>query len=162
MKKTEEVSIRFEKYSSADALFSTDANLLNQAKLATQNSYAPYSEFYVGAAMQLTDGKIILGCNQENSAFPSGLCAERVALFKYGSEPGQAPIEAIAITARSQNLNLDHPLTSCGGCLQVMIDFEMRQETPIKVIFGGETGEVWIFESVQNLIPFAFGERRFK
>ena len=135
--------------------------LLDEATKATNHSHAPYSNYFVGCSLELENGEIILGYNQENVAFPSGLCAERVALFKYGTEHA-SKITRMAVTARSPLHLTQHPITSCGGCLQVMIEFEKRQKQPIAVLFAGETGVVQIFDSVADLIPFAFHDPDFE
>jgi cytidine deaminase len=134
---------------------------LNLATEATRKSHAPYSNYFVGCALELENNETLVGYNQENVAFPSGLCAERVALFRYGTEHS-AKIRRLAVTARSAHHLTQHPITSCGGCLQVMIEFEKRQGQPIEVLFAGEAGKVQIFHSVADLIPFSFKDHDFE
>jgi cytidine deaminase len=124
MKKS--ITLHFTEYEKQDQLPSDWSQLLDCAKNATNNSFAPYSQYLVGWSLELENGEIVLGYNQETVAFPSGLCAERVALFKYGTEYGSR-ISRMAVTARSPLHLTQHPITSCGGCLQVMIEFEKRQ-----------------------------------
>jgi len=130
--------------------------LLDGALEATKRSYAPYSDFHVGAAIQLANGELVLGCNQENAAFPSGLCAERVAFFSAGVQfPGMA-IEALAITIRSNSKSDEHPAAPCGGCLQVMRDVEQRQGSPIRIYLKGAGATVYEAASVATFLPFGF------
>lgn len=159
MKKS--ITLNYLEFESQDQLSAEWKKLLQLAKNATQHSHAPYSNYFVGCSLELESGEIVLGYNQENVAFPSGLCAERVALFKYGTEHA-SKITRMAVTARSPLHLTQHPITSCGGCLQVMIEFEKKQQQPIAVLFAGETGVVQIFDSVANLIPFAFHDPDFE
>jgi cytidine deaminase len=130
--------------------------LLAAALEATQRAYAPYSDFHVGAAIQLANGEQLLGCNQENAAFPSGLCAERVAFFAAGVQfPGVA-IESLAITIRSATKADEHPAAPCGGCLQVMRDVEQRQGSPIRIFLKGAGAPVYEASSVATFLPFGF------
>jgi cytidine deaminase len=137
-------------------LWEADMKLLDSAHIAALSAYAPYSTFYVGAALLLENGEIITGNNQENAAYPSGLCAERVALFYAGAQFPGLSIEAIAITARSANQVVNNPVMSCGGCLQAMIEYENRQQKPIRVIMQGEVGDIYIAKNLSQLIPFSF------
>jgi cytidine deaminase len=159
MKKS--ITLNYLEFESKDQLSAEWTKLLQLAKNATQHSHAPYSNYFVGCSLQLESGEIVLGYNQENVAFPSGLCAERVALFKYGTEHS-SKIRRMAVTARSAHHITSHPITSCGGCLQVMVEFEKQQKQPISVLFAGETGVVQIFDSVKDLIPFAFEDPEFE
>ncbi len=137
-------------------LSTLDQELLVKAQEATDNSYAPYSNFHVGSALRLADGTIIIGTNQENAAYPSGLCAERTAIFYAGSTyPGQV-IESIAITARRADSKNFLPVTSCGGCRQVLIEYESRQNSPIRVIMQGTDNKINISSSASNLLPMMF------
>lgn len=130
--------------------------LLDGALDATKRAYAPYSDFHVGAAIQLANGELMLGCNQENAAFPSGLCAERVAFFAAGVQfPGVA-IESVAITIRSDSKADEHPAAPCGGCLQVMRDVEQRQGSAIRIYLKGAGEPVFEAASVATFLPFGF------
>ena len=149
------VNIRYMEYDSIEEIHASWRILLEKAIQATENSYAPYSKFNVGAAVRMSGGEIITGSNQENAASPSGLCAERVALFAaHHNYPGSA-VEAIAIAAR-QDGKLTSTLTyPCAACLQVLAESQKRSGTPIKVIVGS-SGKVQIFDSVESLLPFSF------
>lgn len=130
--------------------------LMNQAIETRKNAYAPYSKFRVGAAILLDNGKIVLGSNQENAAYPSGLCAERVAIFQAGAIYPNAKIVKLAITAASDtNLTLS-PIPPCGACRQSIAEYEFKQDTPIEIYFMGESGEVYKSNSINNLLPLSF------
>lgn len=133
-----------------------DAELLRQAHEATNNSYAPYSKFHVGAAVRLANGVIIKGNNIENAAYPSGLCAERVALFSAQAQYPDVAVEALAITARSENAEVTEPVAPCGACRQVMVETEQRSKQPMRIICQGETGPVMVFDGIETLMPFIF------
>lgn len=138
-------------------LSTEDANLLQIAKASLQNAYAPYSKFLVGCALLLANGEVIIGNNQENAAYPSGLCAERVAIFYAGAKFPGVPIVAMAITAKSSNQVLIKPVMSCGACLQSLSEYEHRYDTPIRTILQGETGEIYIAEQgTKAFLPFQF------
>ncbi|MCX2473820.1 cytidine deaminase [Pedobacter sp. MC2016-05] len=154
------LNITFEQYNGVSELKEQDAALCENAEKALASSYSPYSKFRVGTAIRLASGEIILGSNQENLAYPSGLCAERVALFSIGSAYPNSLIESIAITAQTDAFEILKPVTSCGGCLQVMAEFERKQASPIEVIFYCLNGEVLKVPSVQSLLPFSFVEDR--
>lgn len=154
------LNISFEQYAGVNELAENDRVVCENAAQALATSYSPYSKFRVGTAIRLASGEIILGSNQENLAYPSGLCAERVALFSIGSNQPNAVIESMAITAQTDNFEITKPITSCGGCLQVMAEFERKQKTPIAVIFYCLNGEVLKVPSVKSLLPFSFVEDR--
>ena len=139
-----------------DELSQEHQRLISKASEALDSSYSPYSGFSVGAAIELNDGTIVLGSNQENIAYPSGLCAERVALFSVGTNFPNQEIKSIAIVAKSIHGNVTDPVTPCGAFRQVMIEFESQQTKPISVIMMGNEGKIWVSESVNNLIPFYF------
>ena len=120
------------------------------------NAYAPFSYFYVGAALLLDNGEIITGSNQENAAFPSGLCAERVALNTFGNMNVSNKIIALAVTARSEKFAIPKLLSPCGGCLQVMSEFVKRQNQNFKVIAFTEAHGLYLAESVDCFLPFGF------
>jgi cytidine deaminase len=143
-------------FEKADELPPHEQSLLMEAQKATENAYAPYSKFKVGCAVQLANGEIVTGSNQENVAYPSGLCAERVAMFYAGSRYPGVTIQAIAITARSSDFVLSEPVTSCGACLQSMLEYENKQNQPITVILQGETGEIYVAHGLQTFMPFQF------
>jgi len=155
-----DLNITIEQYASVDELSKNDFSLCKLAEKALTNSYSPYSRFRVGTAVRLTSGETVLGSNQENLAYPSGLCAERVALFTIGAGFPNAVIESMAITAQTDDFDIVKPVTSCGGCLQVMAEFERKQNRPIEVIFYCINGEVLKVASIKSLLPFAFVEDR--
>jgi len=154
------LNISFEQYNQLSDLNELDKTLCGLAEQALAGSYSPYSKFRVGTAIRLSTGEIVLGSNQENVAYPSGLCAERVALFSIGSNYPNAVIQSMAITAQTDAFEILQPVTSCGGCLQVMVEFERRQKLPIEVIFYCLNGEILKVPSVKSLLPFAFVEDR--
>ena len=131
-------------------------SLMNQAIETRKNAYAPYSRFRVGAAILLDNGKIVLGSNQENAAYPSGLCAERVAIFQAGAIYPDAKIVKLAITAASDTNPTLSPIPPCGACRQSIAEYEFKQETPIEIYFMGESGEVYKSNSINNLLPLSF------
>ena len=145
-----------EVYNNIDELSNADKLLVENAINASENAYAPYSNFFVGAAVLLKNGIIVKGNNQENSAFPSGMCAERVALYSAKANYKNENIKAIAIYAKSGNFILDKPVFPCGACRQVMIDYELNQKESIRVIMCSEKGEVIITKDVKTLMPFHF------
>lgn len=134
----------------------SDAELLRLAHEATNNSYVPYSKFHVGAAVRLANGVIIKGCNIENAAYPSGLCAERVTLFAAQAQYPDVPVEALAITARSEITEVKEPVAPCGACRQVMVETEQRSGQPMRIICQGESGPVFVFDGIETLMPFIF------
>lgn len=158
--KIQNFNISYETFNGIDELPAADQMLCLKAKDALASSFSPYSKFKVGTAILLADDQIVLGSNQENLAYPSGLCAERVALFNIGANYPNAIIKSMAITAQTENFKIVNPVTSCGGCLQVMIEMEKRQKSPIEVIFYCIDGQVLKVESIKSLIPFAFVEDR--
>ncbi len=156
------ISTSFDVYSNETELNQLDFNLLTEAKEAVQKAYAPYSNFHVGSAVLLEDGTIIQGNNQENAAYPSGLCAERVAMYYAGANYPHLKIKAIAITCHSENEAIDKPISPCGSCRQAMAEYETRHQQQIKVIMSGEVGEILISESIQNLLPLMFTNKDLK
>ena len=137
-------------------LSSGDAMLMKKAIEARQTAYAPYSKFHVGAALLLENGEIILGNNQESAAYPTGMCAERVAVWKAGSSFPEVKIHALAISASSLIATVDKPVGPCGACRQTLSEYEINQKTPFKVNFMGEIGEIVVTESLLSLLPFSF------
>lgn len=134
-------------------------NLMKRAISIRENAYAPYSKFKVGTALLLDNGEIILGSNQENAAYPSGLCAERVAVFQAGTIHPNAKILKMVINATSETHIIDSPIPPCGSCRQSIAEYEMKQETPIEIYFTGETGVIYQSESLKNLLPFMFDKK---
>lgn len=152
-----EITIPYEEYADERALPAADAALLQRARLCVENAYAPYSEFMVGAAVRLADGTVVCGSNQENVAFPSGLCAERVAVFAAGANYPGVPIAALAVTARAADSQpVGYPISPCGACRQSLIEYEQRYGYKIRVILQGSTGKVVVFDGIDRLLPFQF------
>lgn len=152
MKETK-IEIKIEEIA-LDELSPLDAELVNRAIAAADQAYAPYSHFHVGVALMLTNGKIVTGNNQENAAYPSGLCAERVALFYAGSQYPDVPARAIAIAAKA-NGEMKESISPCGGCRQVMLESEQHGKNPIRVLMCGKES-VKIVSSAKDLLPLAF------
>ena len=150
------IEINLEEFDSVSELPVSIQKLMNKAHEAREKAYAPYSRFKVGAALQLKSGEIITGNNQENAAYPSGLCAERVAIFHAGSQNTDATFVSMAITAKSLNHVLSSPIAPCGGCRQVLAEYEVKQDPSIEIYFMGETGKIIKANSVKDLLPLIF------
>ena len=153
--KKEEIKLSFNRATYKE-LSSVEKKLINQSKSVLKNAYAPYSGFLVGASLLLDNGKIVKANNQENVAFPSGLCAERVALFYAGSEYPDAIIKSIAITARFKSFQVNDIVSPCGACRQVMAEYQERQKNNIRILLHSSNDEVLIFTKVDDLLPFIF------
>lgn len=134
-------------------------SLMNQAINIRKTAYAPYSKFRVGCAILLDNNKVVLGSNQENAAYPSGLCAERVAIFQAGSIFPDAKILQMAISATSDERPVVEPIPPCGSCRQSIAEYEIKQEMPIEIFFMGESGTVYQSDSLRNLLPFMFDKK---
>ncbi|OAD91429.1 cytidine deaminase [Aequorivita soesokkakensis] len=154
--KKQKIEIPLEVFEAVSELPIDIQELMNKAQQARENAYAPYSRFRVGAALQLSSGKIVLGNNQENAAFPSGLCAERVAVFNAGANFPNEIITALAITVRSENKKISEAIAPCGACRQSLAEYEQKQKSPIEIYFMGETGEIIKVASVMDLLPLGF------
>ncbi|MDB4923509.1 cytidine deaminase [Mucilaginibacter sp.] len=155
-----EIKIAFKEYQTLTELDKPTYDLCFEAVKAMEGSHSPYSKFRVGAALRLQSGKIIYGSNQENVAYPSGLCAERVALFYWGANHADDPIEAMAVTASTDEFEILQPVTSCGSCLQVLAEYEKKQNKPIEIILFCNDGPVWVMNGVDSFLPFLFFEKR--
>jgi len=154
-----EIKINFKSYSTISDLSIAGQQLCAEAVKAKESSHSPYSKFRVGAALRLQSGKIVYGSNQENAAYPSGLCAERVALFTWGANYSDDPIVAMAVTASTDEFELLHPVASCGACLQVLAEYEKKQNGPIEIILFCNDGPVWVMNGVESFLPFLFFEK---
>jgi cytidine deaminase len=130
--------------------------LMIRAQQAREHAYAPYSLFRVGAALRLSSGEIVLGNNQENAAYPSGLCAERVAVFSAGANFPNEIITDLAITVRAESHEVTEAIAPCGACRQSLAEFEQKQKAPISIYFMGEKGEIFKVGSVMDLLPLGF------
>lgn len=159
--KKKQFSIDIFEYDTYSELDIETQKLLEKAKEITKNSYAPYSNFHVGAALILENGEIITGSNQENAAYPSGLCAERVALFWANSQYPNVPVKAIAIIAEKNKKFIEKPVAPCGACRQVLLETELRFNRPIKIILAGKN-KVNIIENAQSLLPINFDRKALK
>lgn len=133
-----------------------EISLMLLAFEARSKAYAPYSKFTVGTAILLDNGEVIQGSNQENAAYPSGLCAERVAIFYAGATFPNAKIVKMFITASPQDRDLEEPIPPCGSCRQVIAEYEFKQDTPIAIFFMGAKGDIYKSESLKNLLPLVF------
>lgn len=143
-------------FNNLSELEEADQQLIKKAIEAKSNAYAPYSNFKVGAAILLENGEVVTGNNQENAAYPSGMCAERVAIWKVGSQYPNQKILKLAIVASSANKIVDKPVGPCGACRQTLLEYELNQKTPFEVIFMGEVGNVVKVDSIHTLLPFSF------
>lgn len=155
MKKLE-LKISYTEYDNENELEEKQRFLLNKAKEIVNKAYAPYSNFKVGAAVLLKNGEIVTGNNQENVAFPSGLCAERIAVYAAGANFPDVAIEAIAITCKTSVFEVNEPLSPCGACRQAISEYELRHKNQIKIILSGEKGKIRIINSMADLLPFVF------
>jgi cytidine deaminase len=153
-------TIAYQLFNTIEELDEADQMLCAEAQRALDTSYSPYSKFKVGTAVMLANGEVVSGSNQENVAYPSGLCAERVALFAIGALHPKVIIKKMVITAISANFKVTKPVTSCGACLQVMAECELRQQEEIEVLFYCIDGEIWKLRGIKNLLPFGFVEQR--
>jgi cytidine deaminase len=141
-----------------DSLLSKeDYLLLSRARKVTEQAYAPYSNFFVGAAGLLSNKEILTATNQENASFPAGICAERVLLSAITALYGTMAIDTIAISFNKKNGESDHPISPCGICRQSLVEFESRVKKPIRLILAGMKGKVAILDSVSFLMPLNFG-----
>ncbi len=156
-----EISItsQFSVFDSMEELPIDIQNLMEQAVAVRKKAYAPYSKFRVGTSLLLDNGKIVIGSNQENAAYPSGLCAERVAVFHSGAMYPDAKILKMAITAASDTNTTTAPIPPCGSCRQSIAEYEIKQESPIEIYFMGEVGSIYKSASLKNLLPFMFDKK---
>jgi cytidine deaminase len=156
--KTTEIRIIVHEFENIGELPETDQALLWEARRVTPMAYAPYSGFHVGAAVLLGNGTIVTGNNQENSAYPSGLCAERVAMFYANANYPDSEIKAIAISAAKDGVLVSEPVKPCGGCRQALAETEMRFEMPIRIILGGQHS-IMVMHGVESLLPLSFSKK---
>lgn len=149
---------QYDVYDSIDELKSEDAWLLNEAREVTQNAYAPYSNFYVGAVAKLVNGEIVAGTNQENASYPVGICAERVLLGNAATLYPGVSIDTLAVSYDGQEIKSDHPISPCGMCRQSLLEYESRVNRPIRLILAGQQGKVYVLATAKVLLPFAFSK----
>ena len=153
--KNKELKIAYQEYNSLDELEPADRRLADAAIEATSQSYAPYSNFNVGAAVMYGDEEIVKGSNQENAAYPSAMCAERTALFYASSNRPEVPIKGIAIAARQNGTLTGSPVTPCGACRQVMAQYQTKSGIPMHIILIG-SDKILKFNKVEDILPFIF------
>ncbi|NNF76314.1 MAG: cytidine deaminase [Flavobacteriaceae bacterium] len=151
-----EISSKFNVYPSLKDTPVQVQKLMLKAIEAREKAYAPYSKFNVGAAVLLDNGKIVTGNNQENASYPSGLCAERTAVYAANANFPESKMRILTITAASCRKETEIPIPPCGACRQVIAEYETRQDAPIEIYFMGKKGEVVCSESLANLLPFIF------
>lgn len=151
-----DIRSHFEEYGGIEELSESDRELFMLAVEARDKAYAPYSKFSVGAALRLDNDLIITGNNQENAAYPSGMCAERIAVWSALSQYPETKITKLFITARSDKREVNRPVSPCGSCRQTLAEYEIRQKQPMEVYFTGETGIILKAASVRDLLPFMF------
>lgn len=149
-----EIGIRAFQY---EELNESDRKLIDAAKEATNRSYAPYSNFSVGAAALLADGTLVTGSNQENAAYPSGTCAERTTLFYANSQYPDQPVVSLAIAARSASGYLETPIPPCGACRQVLLETEQRYHQPMRILLYS-LNDIYVIEGTKDLLPLSFGK----
>lgn len=146
----------YQVYNDISELPEKDAWLLREARAVTEQAYAPYSNFHVGAVAMLSNGEVVAGTNQENASYPVGICAERVLLGNAATVYPKISIETIAISYNSDTVKSDHPISPCGMCRQSLLEYETRVNKPIRLILGGMEGKVHVISSAKLLLPFAF------
>lgn len=157
MKIKRDSTFQFTEYSGINELPDNLKLLAHSAKQALATSYSPYSHFAVGAAVKLQNGEVVLGSNQENGAYPSGICAERVALFYAGTAHPKVPVEAIAIAASYKGKPVSEPISPCGSCRQVMMETQNIGKKPFTILMVGEK-KVVVVDDVRILLPFSFSD----
>lgn len=150
------LTVAYTEVSGISELTEGDRQLLNEAWEACELAYAPYSNFHVGAALILANEIIFKGNNQENAAYPSGICAERVAVFSASSQYPGVPIKSMAVVAKTDVFNLSIPVTPCGACRQVIAEYETLSGEPIRILLQGNSDKIWIIEGIANLLPLMF------
>ena len=154
--KENKYEFQYEVYDDISQLTEQDAWLLTEARAVTEQAYAPYSNFHVGAVAILENGEVVAGTNQENASYPVGICAERVLLGSVATAHPKVPIKSIAISYNSEEVKSDHPISPCGMCRQALLEYETRLKKPIRLILGGMEGKVFIIKTASLLLPFAF------
>jgi cytidine deaminase len=154
--KEKKYEFEYEVYDDISHLNEQDAWLLNEARTVTEQAYAPYSNFYVGAVAMMENGEVVAGTNQENASYPVGICAERVLLGIVANMYPNVPVKTIAISYNGDEVKSDHPISPCGMCRQALLEYETRLKSPIRLILGGMEGKVYIIKTASLLLPFAF------
>jgi len=158
--RTIDINIKMQ-FCQPEELTAEDRQLVDAAIEATNNAYAKYSHFHVGAALRLENGTVVKGANQENAAFPSSLCAERTAVFAAQANYPDQPITTIAIAAKNDKGLLQEPITPCGSCRQVILEIEDRYKKPVRILLYGQSG-VYIINTIKDLLPLSFVDANMK
>lgn len=146
----------YEVYADIRELSEADAWLLTEARSVTEQAYAPYSNFHVGAVAMMENGEVVAGTNQENASYPVSICAERVLLGTIATMHPKVAVKSIAISYNSASVKSDHPISPCGMCRQALLEYETRTDAPIRIILSGQYGSIYIIKSASFLLPFAF------
>jgi len=146
----------YEEYDDISELKEEDAWLLTEARTVTEQAYAPYSNFQVGAVAILENGEIVAGTNQENASYPVGTCAERVLLGSIATLHPNVPVKSIAVSFNTKESRSDHPISPCGMCRQALLEYESRVKNPIRMILSGQSGKIFIVKTAKFLLPLAF------
>lgn len=154
-----QISTSIKIFDSASELPEQIQQLMNQAVEARNTAYAPYSKFKVGAALSLENGEVVRGSNQENASYPSGLCAERTAIYAAGANYPNQKIKVLAISATSEKHDVTEPIAPCGACRQAIAEYEQKQDEPIQIYFTGISGKVICVESLLDILPLAFNNK---
>jgi len=155
--KKESYQFHYDLYEDASELSEGDRMLVEEARKVTAKAYAPYSHFLVGAVARMKDGRLVAGTNQENAAYPVGICAERVLLSNAAMQFTGLPIETMAITYHNTRGESNSPVSPCGMCRQSLAEYEERQGAPIRLILTGMEGQVMVLSGSSSLLPFSFG-----
>ncbi len=151
-----EIKINFEVIQNYEQLNDIEKTLFNKAKIIREQAYAPYSNFFVGCALLLENGEIITGSNQENAAYPSGLCAERTTVFWTSANYPDIKIKKIFVIGAPKDVLSSIPIPPCGGCRQAILEYEAKQKEEIEIYFASPNGEIIKTKSVRDLLPFSF------
>ncbi|MDR0602822.1 MAG: cytidine deaminase [Bacteroidales bacterium] len=153
------IEIEYTVFENKEELVEEDRMLIEKAKEISVNAYIPYSAFRVGVAVLLDNDKILTANNQENASYPEGLCAERVALFYAMSQYPNQKIKSIAVYGNPQKFTLTHFISPCGGCRQVMYEYEYRHQSKMRILLSGNSGKILLVEGVENLLPLQFSAK---
>ena len=151
-----QIATKLSVFESFEELSNSEKEFMNQAIEIRKKAYAPYSKFQVGAAIVLDNGVVLQGSNQENAAYPSGLCAERVVIFYAGANYPNNKITKLFISATPSDRDSENPIPPCGSCRQSIAEYEIKQDLPIEIYFMGAKGAVYKSNSLKNLLPFMF------
>lgn len=151
--------IKYDKFDSRDDLPEKERELLARAKGAMQNAHSPYSDFMVGAAVELKDGTVVIGSNQENASYGLTICAERSALVTVGSMGRKKDVIGIAVVGTGRKFNTTQPVTPCGACRQFLKEFEDLSGNPLTILTAGAEGQIYRFKGIDKLLPFGFGPK---